>query len=98
MTEVEGVATWEDVHRLSVLDTDWLSMQMGSLFTVVPSSGLVVPNPWEEMEQRHEAERKEILGWCEKPDSSNLMAASDDDDDTYYCGDGSSGGYGSSDD
>ncbi|KAG8712882.1 hypothetical protein FRC09_019364 [Ceratobasidium sp. 395] len=90
MMEIEGAKVWGDMHRLSILDTDWLSMKMGSLCVEGSSSTFMVPStPWEEMDQRHEAERKEMSGWCEKPGSSNAVEEVDDDDETYYCSDGS---------
>ncbi|KAG8708815.1 hypothetical protein FRC12_015531 [Ceratobasidium sp. 428] len=94
MMEVEGAKVWGDMHRLSILDTDWFSMKMGSLSVEGSPSRFMVPStPWEEMDQRHGAERKELLGWCEKPRLSNVVQEVDDDDDgTYYCSDGSDEG------
>jgi GNAT superfamily N-acetyltransferase len=101
-------SSWQDVHRLSILDTDWMSMHMGSSFAHDPSSGAQsVSTPWEEMERRHEAERAELRGWREQPTSSNIpmedkgdeiMNSDEDDEDTCYGGDGSSDDYEGCDD
>ncbi|KAG9073733.1 hypothetical protein FS749_014731 [Ceratobasidium sp. UAMH 11750] len=95
--QVGNTKTWQDIHRLSILDTDWISMQMGTLSTIASSLWVgAPPNPFDEMKQRHETEQREMAGWCENPSSS--LAADDDDDETYYCSDGSSDGYEDSDD
>lgn len=78
---------WQDVYRLSLLDTDWFAMQ--------PSSGLtlskrVASTPFEGMLERHGAEREEMLGWLDAPTSPYKEEGgtatgrdSDDDGDCY---------------
>ncbi|KAG9124840.1 hypothetical protein FRC07_010059 [Ceratobasidium sp. 392] len=93
MMEVNGGQNvWEDMHRLSILDIDWFSMQMGSLSTGDSVTWFVGPStPWDAMEQRHERERKAILEWCDNSGSSKPAADVDeaDDDEAYCCSDGS---------
>ncbi|QRV81900.1 GNAT family acetyltransferase [Ceratobasidium sp. AG-Ba] len=87
---------WQDVHRLSILDIEWLSIKTKGLLNPPKSSeNRPSQNPWEEMEQRHEAERNEMLRWHE---GSGIHEADDDDDETaYYCSDGSSEDFEDSD-
>ncbi|KAH7334447.1 hypothetical protein B0J17DRAFT_631228 [Rhizoctonia solani] len=71
-----GETVWHDVHRMSMLDTDYFeerrSYKSSNTHTSREEDFKSATNPWESMIRRHEEEKCDLQSWAE---SSNSTAA-----------------------
>jgi RimJ/RimL family protein N-acetyltransferase len=100
-TPASALPVWYDVHRMSMLDTDYFSNQVSAQCTREPSLGalkqnqLIGSSPWESMARRHEEEKWRLAMWADTPvpvvtsNTSKAKIVEDEDDAEYYNSGGS---------